>query len=170
MSNHGEASRRRWILDRQDVPGVVAAIVLVNVVGALPALLGGPDTAWFQSLTKPAIYPPPWVFGVVWPLLFTLLGIALYLVWRDARTTPEGAVAIRLFVAQMAVNVAWTPTFFSAQDLTLALAVVVGLWLVVVPTLWTFWRIDRRAGALLVPYLLWISFAALLNYRFVVLN
>ncbi|WP_284009024.1 TspO/MBR family protein [Haloarcula pelagica] len=170
MSDHDETGRRRPTLDRGDLPGAVVAVVLVNVVGALPAVLGGPNTAWFQSLAKPAIYPPPWVFGVVWPLLFTLMGVALYVVWRDARTTTRGVVALRLFVAQMAVNVAWTPTFFSAQDLTVALAVVAGLWLVLVPTLWTFWRIDRRAGGLLVPYFLWVSFAVLLNYRFVVLN
>jgi tryptophan-rich sensory protein len=170
MSDHSETGQQRPVLGRDDVPGVVVAVVLVNVVGALPAALGGPDTAWFQSLTKPAIYPPPWVFGVVWPLLFTLLGIAVYVVWRDARTTTRGAVALRLFVAQMAVNVAWTPTFFSAQDLVVALAVVGGLWLVIVPTLWAFWRIDRRAGGLLVPYLLWVTFATVLNYRFVVLN
>ncbi|WP_324757862.1 TspO/MBR family protein [Haloarcula sp. GH36] len=170
MSDHSEAGGRRTALSREDLPGVVAAVVLVNAVGALPAALGGPDSAWFQSIAKPALYPPSWVFGVVWPLLFTLLGVALYLVWRDARATHRGAVAIRLFVAQMAVNVAWSPTFFTAQDLTVALAVVGGLWLVLVPTLWAFWRIDRRAGGLLVPYLLWVSFAVVLNYQFVVVN
>ncbi|MFC7078011.1 TspO/MBR family protein [Haloarcula halophila] len=170
MSDHSEAGGRRTALDREDLPGVVVAVVLVNAVGALPAALGGPDSAWFQSLAKPALYPPPWVFGVVWPLLFTLLGVAVYLVWREGQTTPRRGVAIRLFVAQMAVNLAWTPTFFTAQDLTVALAVVVGLWLALVPTLWAFWRVDRRAGGLLVPYLLWVSFAVVLNYQFVVVN
>ncbi|MBX0323527.1 tryptophan-rich sensory protein [Halomicroarcula sp. F13] len=156
-------------LGRGDLPGALAAVVLVNVVGAAPAALGGPDTAWFQSLVKPAIYPPPWLFGVVWTTLFTLAGVALYLVWR-ANAGRSRTIALGLFVAQMALNVAWTPTFFLAQDLTLALGVVLALLALLLPTVVAFSRVSRRAGLLLVPYLLWVAFAAVLNYRFVVVN
>jgi len=153
---------------RADLPGVLAAVVLVNVVGSAPAALGGPGSDWFLSLSKPAIYPPPWLFGVVWPVLFTLLGVALYLVWRA--NDPGRQLALGLFVAQMVFNVAWTPTFFRAQNLALALGVIGGLLLLVVPTLIAFWRVDRTAGLLVVPYLLWVAFAAVLNYRFLALN
>ena len=156
-------------LSRADLPGLVAAVLLVNLVGAAPAALGGPDTVWFQNLLKPAIYPPPWLFGVVWTILFTLLGVALYLVWR-AENAPERRLALGLFAAQMAVNVAWTPTFFKAQNLALALGVIVALLLLVVPTTVAFWRVRRRAGLLLVPYLLWVAFAAVLNYQFLAIN
>ncbi len=155
-------------LDRGDLPGALAAVVLVNLVGSAPAALGGPGSAWFQSLEKPAIYPPPWLFGVVWPLLFTLLGVALYLVWRSDH--PSRRLALGLFVAQMAFNVAWTPVFFRAQNLALALAVIGGLLVLAVPTAVVFGRIERTAGLLVVPYLLWVVFAAVLNYRFLALN
>ncbi|MBV0922713.1 tryptophan-rich sensory protein [Halomicroarcula limicola] len=155
--------------ERGDLPGALLAVVLVNLVGAAPAALGGPDSAWFQGLTKPAIYPPSWAFGVVWTLLFTLMGVALYLVWR-AEASRERRVALGLFVAQMAFNVAWTPVFFQAQNLALALAVIGALLALLVPTIAAFRRVDRRAGYLLVPYLLWVTFAAVLNYRFLALN
>ena len=155
-------------LDRSDLPGLGAAVIVVNVVGSAPAALGGPGSAWFQSLLKPAIYPPPWTFGVVWPLLFTLLGVALYLVWREDH--PSRRLALGLFVTQMAFNVAWTPVFFRAQDLALALGVIGALLLLAVPTAVAFGRIERAAGLLVVPYLLWVAFAAVLNYRFLAIN
>jgi len=155
-------------LNRENLPGVLAAVVLVNLVGSAPAALGGPGSAWFQSLTKPAIYPPPWLFGVVWPLLFTTLGVALYLVWRA--DDPDRQLALGLFVAQMAANVAWTPAFFQSQNLALALGVIGLLLVLAVTTAVAFHRVDRTAGLLLGPYLLWIAFAAVLNYRFLALN
>jgi len=155
-------------LGRSDAPGLLAAVVVVNVVGSVPAVLGGPDTAWFQSLTKPGLYPPPWVFGVVWPLLFTLLGVAVYLVWRT--DAADRTTALGLFVAQMAFNVAWTPVFFRAQNLTLALGVVAVLLVLAAATALVFRRVDRRAGLLLIPYLLWVCFAGVLNYNFIAVN
>jgi tryptophan-rich sensory protein len=163
-------STRTVSLDRGDLPTVLAGIVLVNVVGAAPAVLAGPDSAWFQSLAKPAIYPPGWAFGVVWTALFTLLGVALALVWLAGTDRRAVRVALALFAVQMAFNVAWTPAFFALENLTLGLAVIVALWPLVVATAAAFARVDRRAGALLVPYLLWVTFAAVLNYQFVVVN
>jgi len=157
-------------LDRRRLLTLFAGVVLVNVAGATPAILAGPDSAWFQSLAKPGIYPPPWVFGVVWTLLFTLMGIALALVWLDARGTRVGRVALGLFVGQMVLNVAWTPAFFTAENLLAGLVVIVALWPAVLATIVAFDRVDRRAAALLVPYLAWVTFAAVLNYRFWALN
>jgi len=157
-------------LDRRRVLTAVAAVVLVNVVGATPAILAGPDSAWFRSLATPALYPPPWAFGVVWTLLFTLMGVALALVWLDARRTRAGRVALALFVGQMVLNVAWTPAFFAAKNLLAGLVVIVALWPAVLATIVAFDRVDRRAAALLVPYLAWVTFAAVLNYRFWALN
>ncbi|MFC7132223.1 MULTISPECIES: TspO/MBR family protein [Salinibaculum] len=157
-------------LDRGDLPTVVASVLLVNVVGAAPAVLAGPDSAWFQALDKPAIYPPPWVFGVVWTTLFTLLGVALAIVWLSGTDRRPVRIALGLFVLQMVFNVAWTPAFFALEDLLLGLVVIVSLWPLVVATLVAFARVDRRAGALVAPYLLWVTFAAVLNYQFLALN
>jgi tryptophan-rich sensory protein len=155
---------------RDDLVGAGTGIVLVNAVGAAPAVLGGPGSEWFDSLAKPALFPPTWVFGAVWTALFTLMGIALYLVYRRGVGTRPVRVAVALFAVQMAFNVAWTPTFFVLRDLAAALSVIGGLWVALLPTTWAFARVDRRAGALLVPYFLWVSFAFVLNYRFLALN
>jgi len=155
---------------RRDLLRALGLVVLVNVVGAVPAVLGGPDSEWFATLAKPAFYPPSATFGIVWTLLFTLLGIALFLVVRDGFDDRSVTLAVGLFVVQMALNVAWTPTFFAARSLTGGLVIIVALLVVLLPTTWAFARVDRRAAALLVPYLAWVAFAALLNYRFIVLN
>jgi tryptophan-rich sensory protein len=162
-------STRTVTLDRGDLPTIVAGVLLVNVVGAAPAVLSGPGSPWFQALVKPAIYPPPWVFGVVWTALFTLLGVTLALVWlAEAGRTRQ--VALGLFVAQMVLNVAWTPAFFALENLLWGLVVIVALWPLVAATLWAFARVDRRAAVLVVPYLAWVTFAAVLNYQFLALN
>ena len=158
--------RTKW--GSRDLLQALGFVLLVNVVGSVPAVLGGPDSAWFQALEKPWLYPPPIVFGVVWTILFTLMGIALWLVWRsdaDARR-----LALGLFALQMAFNVAWTPAFFTFQSPTVALGIIVALWMLVGATILAFDRVDRRAAALLVPYIAWITFAIVLNAEFVRLN
>ncbi|WP_436908759.1 TspO/MBR family protein [Halosimplex marinum] len=175
---------------RRTIGTAVAGVVLVNLVGAAPAVLSGPGSPWFQGLAEPAIYPPPWLFGVVWTLLFTLMGVAVALVWladgRRADTATAGGadgtgkgtgdgwtarrVALAAFAGQMVLNVAWTPAFFAAENLLAGLAVIVALWPAVAATIWAFDRVDRRAAALLVPYLAWVTFAAVLNYQFWAIN
>ncbi len=154
--------------DAGETARALGFVLLVNAVGAAPALQGGPDSAWFRALEKPALYPPPVVFGVVWTALFALMGVALWLVWRS--DADGRRVALALFGLQMVFNVAWTPAFFALEALLVGLGVVVALWVLVAATVVAFDRVDRRAAALLVPYLLWVTFAAVLNYRFWRLN
>ncbi|WP_290815607.1 TspO/MBR family protein [Halovivax sp.] len=154
--------------DLATIVEAVAVVLLVNAVGAAPGVAFAPDSAWFRELEKPAFYPPEIAFPVVWTLLFTLLGIALWLVWR-ADAAGRGR-ALGLFVAQMAANVAWTPAFFGAESIGTGLAVIVLLWVLIVATIAAFRRVDRRAAALMVPYLLWVTFAALLNFELWRLN
>jgi len=154
----------------KDLPELLASVILVNAVGAAPALLGGPESDWFRALEKPWFYPPGAAFGVVWTVLFTLLGVALYLVWREGTDDAAVRVALGLFALQFAFNVVWTPAFFLLQHLGLALAVIVVLFSLATATARAFARVDRRAGALLVPYLVWIAFAAALNYAILTLN
>jgi tryptophan-rich sensory protein len=150
-------SDARRSLDRADLPGLVASVVLVNAVGAAPGLLGGPGSDWFRALEKPWFYPPGAAFGVVWTVLFTLLGVALYLVWRRGTDDAAVRVALGLFALQFAFNVVWTPAFFVLRNLGAALAVVVVLFVLAAATARAFARVDRRAGALLVPYLAWVA-------------
>lgn len=157
-------------VSRDDLPTFFVSVLVVNVVGAVPALLAGPDSAWFQSLETPPLYPPPWVFGVVWTALFTLLGIAVALVWLAGTDRRAVRIALAAFIFQMVFNVAWTPAFFALEDLLLGLVVIVSLWPLVAVTVVAFAAVDRRAALLLVPYLLWVTFAAVLNYQFWAVN
>jgi benzodiazapine receptor len=157
-------------LSRDDLPGLALAVVICNAVGASPALLtAGTVETWYETITQPALAPPNWVFGPVWTLLFTLLGVAVYLVLRHgggrART-----LALALFVGQYAFNVAWTLVFFGDQNIAGGLAVILVLLALIAATLGAFWRVRKEAGLLLVPYLLWVAFATYLNYAFWVLN
>lgn len=157
-------------IGRREVLGAIAAAILVNLIGALGVPFTTPDSAWFQALEKPWFYPPDAAFGIVWTLLFTLMGIAASLVYWQGTENRAVRVALGIFAAQMVVNVAWSPTFFAAQELLLALGVIVVLWVLIVATIAAFARVDRRAAALLVPYLAWVSFAAVLNYSIWALN
>jgi tryptophan-rich sensory protein len=156
--------------ERRDWATLVGFIVLINVVGAVPALIGGPGSAWFAALDKPWFYPPPATFGIVWTTLFTLMGIAVWLVWRRGPANRNVQVALGMFVFQFVFNIAWTPVFFALEAPAAAFWIIVALVVAVAGTIAAFARVDRRAAALLVPYLLWGSFAAVLNYTIVQLN
>jgi tryptophan-rich sensory protein len=157
-------------LSRRDLPGLAVAVIACEVVGGLPGVVTATriDT-WYADLARPALAPPNWVFGPVWTLLFALLGVAAYLVYRDG-TGRERTVALGLFGGQFALNVAWTLVFFGARSLGGGLVVIAVLWLAILATLLAFRRVGPVAGYLLVPYLAWVSFAASLNYGFWALN
>ncbi|QLK24618.1 tryptophan-rich sensory protein [Natrinema zhouii] len=146
----------------------VAFVLLVNLIGGLPGVFSSPDTPWFRALEKPWFYPPGIAFPVVWTLLFTLLGVALWLVWRS--DADGRRLALGLFVVQMLFNVAWTPAFFTLEAPLVALGIIGALWAFVAGTILAFRRVDRRAAALLVPYLAWVTFAAALNFELWRLN
>lgn len=145
---------------RRDLAGLLLAIVAVNVIGAFPALFIGADTGWFE---KPWFFPPEYLFGIVWTILFTLKGIALYLVVRAGFARPGVRRALGVFVGQFMLNLLWTPAFFGLRRPDLGLFVILALIVAILATIVLFSRIDRRAGILLVPYLAWTAFAAVLN-------
>ena len=155
---------------RDEWPGLLAAVIGVNAIGASPVLVAGPDSPWFRALEKPALYPPEWAFGVVWTLLFTLLGVALYMIYRRGVGNRSVQVALGAFAVQMVLNVVWTPAFFGLESLEIGLLVIVVLWFAIVGAMWAASRVDRRAAALFVPYLAWVSFATVLNYQLWQLN
>jgi tryptophan-rich sensory protein len=146
-----------------------AAVLACNIVGVTGALFTSTDTAWYGTLVKPAFQPPGWLFGPVWTLLYTLMGIALFRVVERRRA--DGArFALWLFAGQLMLNGIWTPIFFGAEAIGLALAVIVMLVGLVALTIRHFMAVDRGAGWLLVPYLAWLSFATMLNATIVALN
>ncbi len=156
------ASLLRWSLF------TVPACVLLGFLSGL-LFQSGPENPWFAMLDKPAIFPPPALFGIVWTILYVMMGFALALVcaaWGARGRT----LAIALFIIQFIINLAWTPTFFGAQEITLALVVIGALNIALIATVVAFWRVRKGAALLLVPYLAWVIFATVLNYQFLIAN
>ncbi|THE65696.1 tryptophan-rich sensory protein [Salinadaptatus halalkaliphilus] len=160
------ASRKRP--DWDELLQLVGFVLLVTIVGSVPGVLSSPESAWFQALEKPWFYPPTIAFPIVWTALFILLGVALWLLWRS--DAPGRRLALGLFVLQMAVNVAWTPTFFALEMPLAALGIILTLWVFIVAMMAAARRVDWRAAALFVPYLAWVTFAAVLNFEIWQLN
>ncbi|MGM0553601.1 MAG: TspO/MBR family protein [Pseudomonadota bacterium] len=153
-----------------DLLALIAWLVLVFAVAAL----GGWATSlsvdgWYAALAHPPLNPPDAVFGPVWSVLFGLMGLAGWHVWRRVGLT-GAPVAMGLFLAQLALNLGWSVLFFGLQRPDLALVEILILWLLILATVMAFWRIDRIAGVLLIPYLLWVGFAIYLNAGIVWLN
>ncbi|MBM3206111.1 MAG: tryptophan-rich sensory protein [Candidatus Staskawiczbacteria bacterium] len=123
---------------------------------------------WYASLQKPFLNPPAWIFGPVWVTLYLLMGISLWLIWKS--DSKEKKKAIRLFLIQLVLNAIWSPIFFGGQSIGGALAVIVLLWAVIVLAILVFTRISKVAAWLLIPYILWVSFAGYLNFMLFILN
>ncbi|HOK58140.1 MAG TPA: tryptophan-rich sensory protein [Methanothrix sp.] len=127
-------------------------------------------TTWYPTLVKPSYTPPGWFIGLVWVVLYTLMGISLFLI-LDSR--PEsGALKSALvpFGVQLLLNISWSGAFFGLRSPLYALVVIAALWLSITATMKRFFEISRKAGVLLIPYILWVSFAAFLNYTIWRLN
>jgi tryptophan-rich sensory protein len=126
-------------------------------------------TGWYAGLLKPDWNPPAWVFGPVWTLLYALMAIAAWLVWREGGWKLQ-RLPLGLFLFQWLLNALWTPLFFGWHRPGLACAEIILLWLVLATTLGLFWRVRKIAGVLLLPYLAWVGFAAALNFSLWRLN
>jgi tryptophan-rich sensory protein len=124
---------------------------------------------FYQSLSRPGWAPPPWLFGPVWTILYLMIGIAAWLVWRERGFT-GARTALALFVVQLIANALWTWIFFAWQRGALAFAEILVLWILIVVTMLMFWRVRRIAGALFIPYLAWVTFASALTYSIWQLN
>ncbi len=157
-----------------NVKNILAFIICI----AIPQLAGGVGAlftsanipTWYASLARPDLAPPNWVFGPVWTILFLLMGIALFIVWRRGQEKEWVSGALALFATQLVLNVLWSILFFGLRSPGLALIEIGVLWLAILATIFSFSQLAKTAGLLLVPYLLWVSFAAYLNYGIWSLN
>lgn len=146
----------------------VPLVVLLGFASGFSAQAGS-GNSWYAGLAKPALTPPDWVFPVAWTTLYVLLGIALAVV-LNARGARGRGTAISLFAVALALNLAWTPIFFGAHRVTLALAVIVAMLVAAIATTFAFDRIRPLAAWLMLPYLAWISFAGVLTWSIGRLN
>jgi len=149
---------------------MVASIVLCfGVAGVGSVATSRSVSTWYVALAKPSWTPPGWLFGPVWSALYLMMGVAAWLVWRRAGFS-GARLALGLFAAQLVLNAAWSWLFFGFRMPGLAFGELIVLWCAIVATLAAFWRTTAPAGLLMLPYLLWTSFAACLNFAIWRLN
>lgn len=154
---------------KQQLLGLIGWLLVSFAVSAIGAIASIEARSFYAELLQPAWAPPGWLFGPVWTLLFALMAIAAWLVWRSGGFRAN-RIALTLFLVQLAFNALWSWLFFAWHRGGLAFADILLLWVLILATLVAFWRVRPLAGALLVPYLLWVSFAAVLNYSIWQLN
>lgn len=145
----------------RDWEGLVGWIVF-SLAASWTGLFFSPDS-WYTSLNKPAWNPPAAVFGPVWTTLYILMGLAVWLVWREGGWKEQWKL-LTLFLVQWVLNMAWTPLFFGLHQPGWALLELIVLWALVLITGIGFWRVRRLAGVLWIPYFLWLTFATALNF------
>ena len=144
--------------------GLVVFVALCLGAAALGSAATVPRIeGWYAALDKPSWTPPDWVFGPVWTVLYLAMAVAAWLVWRQ-KGWSGARVPLTLFGVQLALNVAWSWLFFGLRSPGLGFADIILLWMAIVATLVAFWRRSAVAGLLFVPYLAWVTFAAVLNY------
>ncbi|MCR4424461.1 MAG: TspO/MBR family protein [candidate division WOR-3 bacterium] len=154
-----------------DIVKLIVSIALPLAAGALGNVATAPKIPnWYQSLNKPVFNPPRWLFGPAWTLLFILMGIALFLVWRKGFNAPGVKLALFVFLIQLALNVLWSFLFFGLRSPLAGLMEITILWLAILVTIILFFRVSVPAGVLLLPYIGWVTFATILNAAIVKLN
>lgn len=148
---------------------LLIAIAIPLGVGALSALLTGNSMADFAALNQPPLSPPGWLFPIVWTILYTLMGIASYLVYTSDKPA-RAKTALTVYGIQLFFNFFWSIFFFRLEWYTFAFVWLIVLWLLIAVTGLLFYRINKAAGLLILPYFLWVTFAAYLNLGIVILN
>jgi tryptophan-rich sensory protein len=146
----------------------VLACLIAGFVGSVATMPSIPT--WYASLQKPAFNPPNWIFGPVWTTLFIMMGVAAFLVWDKGLENKKVRISLAIFGLQLLLNVLWSILFFGLQSPLYAFIDIIMLWASILATIIYFYRISAAAAYLLIPYILWVSFASILNLSIVILN
>ena len=151
---------------------LIISILLAQTAGIIGSLFTAQSvTTWYVALEKPFFNPPTWVFGPVWITLYTLMGIAAYLVWKKrAKQSKKVRKALTLYAIQLVLNALWSIIFFGYHVMGWAVVEIVILLMAIILTPRAFWNIDKRAGWLFIPYIAWVSFASILNISLWLIN
>ena len=150
---------------------LIIAIVVSELAGIIGSVFTTPSIAgWYAGIVKPALNPPSWVFGPVWTTLFALMGISAFLIWKKGLDRRDVKIALGIFLGQLVLNTLWSIIFFGLHSPGGALIEIIFLWLAILATIIAFAKISRSAMWLLLPYILWVSFAGYLNYSIWMLN
>ena len=150
---------------------LVLCVFFCQAAGIVGALFTFPAIpTWYANLHKPSFSPPSWIFAPVWTLLFLLMGISAFLIWNKIEKDKKVKAALYVFVLQLALNTFWSILFFGLRSPLYAFGEIIILWLVILVTILNFYRISKAAAFMLLPYIFWVSFAAILNFAIVILN
>ena len=151
------------------VTRLIAAILICQLAGIIGSVFTTPSIpTWYAGINKPDFTPPNRLFAPVWTTLFLLMGISLYWIWEKG--LKKNKLAVYVFSAQLILNIIWSLLFFGLQNPYLAFIEIIILWIAILTTIILFYRISKKAGIMLIPYLVWVSIAAFLNYSVWVLN
>lgn len=148
--------------------GSIISCELVGIFGTPFTIKAIPT--WYASLNKPFFSPPNWIFGPVWTILYLLMGISFYLIWKKGWGKKSVKSAGMFFLAQLILNLLWSPIFFGLKSPLLGLIIIVAMWILIVMTIKKFYPLSKLASYLLIPYFLWVSFATVLNAAILILN
>jgi translocator protein len=154
----------------KDVIKLIVSIAAPLLAGGVGAVVTTPAiSTWYATLNKPWFTPPDWLFGPVWTLLYILMGLALFLVWRSPKSRTRD-IGIALFAVQLAVNVFWSFAFFGLENTLYGVLTIIPLWVLIAATIFQFYKVSKGAAFLMVPYILWVSIATALNTAVYLLN
>ena len=154
----------------QFVPFVIC-LVIPLAIGALGSLLTMESVkTWYTTLNKPSFNPPNEIFGPVWSTLYILMGISSYLVWKERKSFSGYNWAVALYFSQLILNLMWSFLFFYQHQIGLALVEIIILLIAIISTAVVFYKVNKAAGLLFIPYILWVSFASYLTYSIFILN
>jgi len=150
----------------------IISILICQLAGVIGSFFTAPaiPTTWFAELKKPGFFPPVWLFAPAWITLFFLMGISLYLIWGRGLEKKEVRVALIIFGIQLIFNILWSVLFFGLKSPFWGLIDIVLMWFAILATIFSFYKISSKAAFLLIPYILWVSFATLLNFSIWRLN
>jgi len=146
----------------------LAAVLAAGGIGSLATMKAIPT--WYRGLAKPSFNPPNWLFGPAWTLLYLLMAVAAFLVWKQGFGAPGVKLALAVFLVQLVLNALWSILFFGMRSPLAGLVDIAVLWLTILATIVLFFRVSTAAGILLLPYITWVSFAAVLNAAILRLN
>ena len=158
-------------MEKNELFRLILSIIICQMAGIIGSIFtAGSVTSWYPTLVKPSFSPPGFYIGLIWIVLFTLMGISLFLIWRETPSNQSAKMALYFFAAQLIVNVLWSVAFFGMRSPISGLVVIAFLWVLILITIIKFWPINRTAAILLIPYIIWVSIAAYLNYSIWRLN
>ena len=148
---------------------LLISLLLPQLAGALGAFFTiSAIQGWYTTIQKPSFNPPNWIFGPMWTLLYILMGIACYLIWKSNH--PAKKPLLSLYFVQLVLNACWSPAFFGAQSPLLGLVIILPLWILILLCVIRFRKVSHWASYLMLPYLLWVGFASVLNFSIFWLN